>query len=181
MDSNDVYDYDKSIFFRLVQSAKHRLKFEFTIQHQGVVVCPLMLTQQKNKRTADLIDSHLFVPSPFYKNHYIPLISLIALSNLNNSSSSNNNNNNNNNHSTNALLQLPLDHSQQIHLILSEEECSNDLYLMNCRRRICQDIKLLSIQTAFTENFSKYKILIISKQLVYNRTSSFNQNRLRPM
>ena len=172
MDSNDVYDYDKSIFFRLVQSAKHRLKFEFTIQHQGVVVCPLMLTQQKNKRTADLIDSHLFVPSPFYKNHYIPLISLIALSNLNSNISNNN---------TNALLQLPLDHSQQIHLILSEEECSNDLLLMNCRRRICQDIKLLSIQTAFTENFSKYKILIISKQLVYKRTSNFNQNRLRPM
>lgn len=189
MDNNDVYDYDKSTFFRLVQSTKHRLKFEFTIQQKGVVVCPLMLLAQhqiksnkgsSSKETSDLIDSHLFVPSPFYKNHYIPLISLIALSTLGNTANNTNNNNTNVNNG-NAFLQLPLDHSQQIHLVLNDDEMSNELYLMNSRRRICKDVKLLSVQTAFTDNFSKYKILIVSKQLVYKRPASFNQNRLRSM
>lgn len=169
--NDEVYDYDKSLFFRLLQSVHFRVKFEFIQNQQGLIVCPLKLYQfnkAKRKEVNDLIDSHLFVPSPFYKNHYIPLISLIALSSLN---------------SSNVLTSsLPLDHTQHIHLVLNDlnsENSNNELYLMHFRRRICRHVKLLSIQTAFTDNFKQYKILIVNKQLSYKRINnlrSYNQN-----
>lgn len=165
--NDEVYDYDKCLFFRLLQTVKFRIKFEFIQQQQGLVVCPIKLAQlnrENLKEIANLIDSHLFLPSPFYKNHFIPLISLIALSSLNSSSVLNSS--------------LPLDHSQQIHLILNDSNdfnnntSGNELFLMSLRRRICRHVKLLNIQTAFTNNFKQYKILIVNKQLSYKRISN---------
>ncbi len=165
MDENiEVYDYDKCSFFRLLQTQKYRLKFEFVQQQQGLVVCPLKLTQLKANKRNELIDSHLFVPSPFYKNHYIPLNSLTALASLNTMCSS-----------------LPLDHSQQIHLFLNDDYCLNELCLINFRRRICRNVKLFSIQTAYADNFKKYKILIVNKQLRYKRPILLNFTQQRTL
>lgn len=169
MDAEDseIYDYDRSSFFRLLQSAKCRLKYEFIQQQQGLVVCPLKLKLNPRliKQSENLIDTHLFVPSPFYKNHYIPLNSLIALSSLSQSNIHNGS--------------LPLDHSQQISLILSNIDNSldksnnnNELILMSNRRRICKNVKLLNIQTAYSDNCKTYKILIVNKELCFKLANS---------
>lgn len=159
--NNEIYEYDKGVFFRLLQSPKYAIKLEFIQQNQGLVICPVcqLKLRQSNKEINDLIDSHLFLPSPFYKNHYIPLNSLSSLSSL---------------VSSNSLNSLSLDHSQQISLILSEDE-NNEFCLMSFRKRVCKDVKLLNIQTAFTENYRKYKILIVNNILKYKRLSSLDK------
>ena len=166
---SEIYDYDRSSFFRLLQSVKYRLKFDFIQQQQGLVVCPLKvkLNNRQVKQTENLIDSHLFVPSPFYKNHFIPLNSLMSLPSLNTVHVQNNS--------------LPLDHSQQISLFLgnsvtsnqsNEQSTSNELVLMNYRRRICKNVKLLNIQTAYTDDCKSYKILIVNKPLYFRQPLS---------
>jgi hypothetical protein len=124
--NNEIYEYDKGVFFRLLQSPKYAFKLEFIQQNQGLVICPVcqLKLRQSNKEINDLIDSHLFLPSPFYKNHYIPL---------------------------------------------------NEFCLMSYRKRVCKDVKLLNIQTAFTENYRKYKILIVNNILKYKRLSSLDK------
>jgi hypothetical protein len=176
MDSNyDVYDYDKSIFFKLLEANKFKFKFELVQQKQGVIVCPLELKSNQIdnlKKQNDLIDSHLYLPSPFYKNHYIPLNSLIALSSLNNLLLSS---------SSSAVISnyssFLLDHSQKIYLILNQPtgEQQSELLLMSNRVHICKNVKLLSIQTGYTLNNKTYKILIVNKPLYFN-LSSFNND-----
>jgi hypothetical protein len=168
-DDNEIYDYDRSSFFRLLQSVKYRLKFEFIQQQQGLVVCPLKIkiNHRYPKQTENLIDTHLFVPSPFYKNHYIPLNSLIALSALNSSSLQNNS--------------LPLDHTQQISLMLSnvaDQSGNSELILTNCRRRICKNVKLLNIQTAYTDDCKSYKILIVNRAMYFKKSLSTYNNQV---
>lgn len=148
---SDIYDYDRSSFFRLLQSSKYRLKYEFIQQQQGLVVCPLKLKYNPRliKQSETLIESHLFVPSPFYKNHFIPLNSLKNLSTLNQNSITHNS--------------LPLDHSQKISLVLNTTD--NELIVMSNRRRICKHVKLLNIQAAYTDNCKSYKIVIVNTEL----------------
>ena len=160
MDDSEVYDYDRSSFFRLLQTPKYHLKYEFIQQHEGLVVCPLKLKLNPRliKQSESIIDTHLFVPSPFYKNHFIPLSSLSQLNSLS---------------SLNAQT-ISLDHSQQISLILnanSEDANSNELILMCNRRRICKNVKLLNIQTAYSDNCKTYKILIVNKELYFNKNT----------
>jgi hypothetical protein len=164
VDDNDIYDYDRSSFFRLLQSNKYRTKYEFVQQQQGLVVCPLKLKLNNRfiKQPESLIDCHLFVPSPFFKNHYVPLSSLIALSSLNSSNS--------------LTHSLPLDHSQQVSLVLRNSD--DELLVLNGLRRICKSVKLLNVQTAYTDNAKSYKILIVNKELHFkanNNLQSFSQ------
>ena len=83
----DVYNYDKSQFFTLLESPKFRAKYNLIQEQQGIIVCPLDLLKQPNGLSSqtDLIDRHLFLPSPFYKNHYLPLVSLNTVSTGSNS------------------------------------------------------------------------------------------------
>ena len=159
---SEIYNYDRSSFFRLLQSAKYRLKYEFIQQKQGLVVCPLKLNTRVKHSEANLIESHLFVPSPFYKNNYIPLSSLIALPTLNLANISNNS--------------LPLDHSQNITLVLNnfdQSSASNELVLLNNnQRRLCKNVKLLNLQTAYTHNNKSYKILIVNRELCFKSGQS---------
>jgi len=152
---SDIYDYDRSSFFRLLQSAKYRLKYEFVQQQLGLVVCPLKakVGGRVARQVEALIESHLFVPSPFYKNVYIPLNSLSALASLRQP----------------PLLAMPLDHSQHIALVLDN---SGELVLFNNRRRICRNVKLLSVQTAYTDANKAYKILIVNKELSFRAPPS---------
>jgi hypothetical protein len=170
---DDIYDYDRSPFFCLLQSPRFYRRFEFIQEHQGIVVCPLNkikvntsdLSKQSQKEN-DLVDRHLFVPSPFYKNQFIPLSSLICLASISSSSSS----------AKNSTNFLSLDHFQSITLsIISSDKSENnyEMVLMYKKRRICQTIRLLNIQTAYTENSGKsYRILIVNDKLKYKKPSS---------
>jgi hypothetical protein len=182
----DVYDYDKSLFYRLLESPKYKSKYEFVQEKKGVIVCPLEFNSnylnkfKKNNKdftidhnnnnnnninsingliAFDFIDLHLYLPSPFYKNHYIPLSSLTNLNNQNN--------NINNNSFNNNYQSILLDHSQNVYLILSEEEEQNEFILMNQRNQICKYIKLLSIQKNYTDSNNLYKILIVNKPIYF--------------
>ena len=162
----DVYDYDQSLFFRLLDSAKFRFKFEFVQQKQGLVVCPLELKSthvNTPKKQNDLVDTHLYLPSPFYKNHYIPLNSLNSLA----SSSE---------ISNDSFL---LDHSSKIYLVLnqSDDQQMPDMILKHNHTQICKNVKLLNVQTAFTENKKTYKILIVNKHLRFTKKKSPTLNR----
>lgn len=166
VDDSDIYDYDRSSFFRLLQSAKYRVKYEFIQQQQGLVVCPLKLKLNNRtiKQPESLIDCHLFVPSPFYKNHFVPLSSLIALGSLN---------------STNMLTNsLPLDHSQQVSLVLRS---SDELVVLSGMRRICKSVKLLNVQTAYTNSAKSYKILIVDKELNFKTNTPQQLNQVRSL
>ena len=166
-DDSEIYNYDRSSFFRLLQSPKYRLKYEFIQQQQGLVVCPLKLklNSRQIKQSESVIESHLFVPSPFYKNHYIPLNSLSSLSLLNPISIQNNS--------------LPLDHSQQISLILNDlNDKTNELTLMNGSRQICKNVKLLNTQTAYNDNCKTYKILIVNKELFFKPNNNNHSSEL---
>lgn len=160
-DDSEIYNYDRCLFFRLLQSPKYHLKYEFIQQQQGLVVCPLKTKHSHVKHVESLIESHLFVPSPFYKNHYIPLNSLISLALLNSVSI--------------KTSSLPLDHLQHISLILNDSN-SNELILMNGRRQICKSVKILSVQTAYNENCKTYKILIVNKELYFKLSSNNSSN-----
>ena len=194
----DVYDYDKSLFYRLLESPKYKSKYEFVQEKKGVIVCPLefdlnylnkfkknnndFASDNNNNNGSinfDFIDLHLYLPSPFYKNHYIPLSSLTNLNNQNN-------NNNNNNSFNNNYQSILLDHSQNVYLILYENEEQNDFILMNQRNQICKYIKLLSIQKNYTDTNNQYKILIVNKPVYFKplinkpskktKSSNFNNN-----
>ena len=171
----DVFDYDQSLFFRLLETPKFSFKFEFVQQKQGIIVCPLDLKQthvNTLKKQNELIDTHLFLPSPYYKNHYIPLNSLMALA-------SNNNNSNISDMITSADSFM-LDHSPQIYLILNqmsdssdqEQQLQPDLIIKYKRAQICTNVKLLSVQTAYTDNKKIYKILIVDKHLTFKQRAS---------
>jgi hypothetical protein len=177
----DVYDYDKSLFYRLLESPKYKTKYEFVQEKKGVIVCPLefnlsYLNKFKKNSTDfnandsnnnnnynnrsinfDFIDLHLYLPSPFYKNHYIPLSSLTNLHNQNTNSNIFNNN----------YQSILLDHSQNIYLIFNEDEEQNDFILMNQQNQICKYIKLLSIQKNYTDANNLYKILIVNKPVYF--------------
>ena len=157
---SDVFDYDKSRFFRILQSAEYKIKFDFIQQQQGIVVCPLKMSPKPP--TQDLINRHLFIPSPFYKNHYVPLNSLIALASLKSS--------------TNVV---PMDHYQQVYLILNSSKVSNpnEIHLMSAGQRICPNVKLLNVQMAFTDNNKSYKILIVDRTLTFKSPYSFYYNQ----
>jgi len=85
---------------------------------------------------------------------FIPLKSLSALSNLK------------------PLLSLPLDHSQQISLVFDD---SAELIVFYHRQRICRAVKLLSVQTAYTDTNQAYKILIVNKELSF-KTLNYSQD-----
>jgi hypothetical protein len=169
----DIYDYDQSLFFRLLDTPKFRLKFEFVQQKQGLIVCPLELKQfqvnnlkKQNDLINDLIDTHLFLPSPYYKNHYIPLNSLIAFASMSSYFSSSSSNEFLNLNFNDSLFML--DHSPLVYLVLNsdyDQQHQPDLILKFKRTQICKDVKLLNVQTAYTENKKIYKILIVNKRL----------------
>ncbi|CAF0718997.1 unnamed protein product [Brachionus calyciflorus] len=77
-EENNVYNYDNSFFFTLLDSKRFQTKFKQIQDQQGLVVCPLDVTSSSRNplNQQDLIDRHLFLPSPYLKNHYIPLICL---------------------------------------------------------------------------------------------------------
>jgi hypothetical protein len=196
-DDYDSYNYDKSLFFSLLQTSRHKLKYEFVQHKQGLVICPLKMSKALLSRSeAELIDRHLFIPSPFYKNHYVPLASLSSLSILNNSSSLVYNQSSlqiSSSLPSPALLfnSLPLDHSQQITLILVDESShlptnvgANNgtkvemLLISGGQKRICKNVKLLSIQTAYNSNLQAYKILVVNRPLQYKRPTKYKSNML---
>jgi hypothetical protein len=173
----DAYDYDKSLFYRLLESQpKFKTKYEFVQERQGVIVCPLEFKQSYLKKfktyystanssnsspSFDFIDLHLYLPSPFYKNHYIPLSSLAALSSLNLNSSS-------------GGSSVLLDHSQHIYLILNDDQEGqpNEFVLINKKKqKICKQVKLLGIQKNYTENNNLYKVLIVNKPVYFRPPS----------
>ena len=168
---SDIYDYDQSLFFRLLDTPKFRLKFEFVQQKQGLIVCPLELKQfQINnlKKQNDLIDTHLYLPSPFYKNHFIPLNSLISFASMSSYFSSSNDILNVN--FNDSLFML--DHSPLVYLILNsdyEQQQQPEMILKYKRNQICKDVKLLNVQTGYTNNKKTYKILIVNKRLRFSR------------
>jgi hypothetical protein len=161
----DVFNYDKSPFYSLLESEKFKFKLEFVQQHQGLIICPLECKIKANdtKHQADLIERHLFVPSPFYKNHFIPLNSLLGLNASVTSATSSSSLISSSSSQSNLLL----DHLQQVYLILNDQSDSNELMLLNQNRTICNDVKLLNKQVAYTEDNQPYKILIVDKELKY--------------
>jgi hypothetical protein len=61
-----------------------------------------------------------------------------------------------------------LDHSPLVYLVLNsdyDQQQQPDLILKFKRTQICKDVKLLNVQTAYTENKKIYKILIVNKRL----------------
>jgi hypothetical protein len=161
----DIFNYDKSSFYSLLDTEKFKFKLEFVQQHQGLIVCPLECKIKANdsKQQADLIDRHLFVPSPFYKNHFIPLNSLLGL----NASLASTTSSSSSLTSTSSQSNLLLDHLQQVHLVLNDQSESNELVLLNQNRTICNNVKLLNKQVAYTDDNQPYKILIVDKELKY--------------
>jgi hypothetical protein len=175
MDSGyDVYNYDKSQFFTLLESTKFRAKYNLIQEQQGIIVCPLDLIKQPAglASQADLIDRHLFVPSPFYKNHFIPLITLNQTNATNQSVSSSSSSSSGNLINTYSINLNPL-----VYLIvaLQQEQDENenvnatghDFYLIRQSRQICKHVKLLNVQTAYSESNKQYKILIVDKELFF--------------
>jgi hypothetical protein len=193
-DDYDSYNYDKSLFFSLLQTTRHKLKYEFVQHKQGLVVCPLKMSNTLlSKFEAELIDRHLFIPSPFYKNHYVPLVSLSSLSMLNNSSpllytqSLQVSSSSSSPGSVLLFNSVPLDHSQHITLILVDESSHlgaknaskvEMLLISGGHKRICKNVKLLSIQTAYNQTLQAYKILIVNRPLQYKQSSKYKSNML---
>lgn len=134
-EENDVYNYDTSFFFTLLDSKKYQSKFKLIQDQQGLVVCPLDVSAQSRNplNQADLIDRHLFLPSPYLKNHFIPLID-----NLCNLSPSN-------------------------YLILDDSNTPNILIFKN-GQRTCEYVKLLNIEDGYNDDNKVYKILIVNKE-----------------
>lgn len=185
----DAYDYDRSLFYRLLESTpKFKAKLDLVQERQGLIVCPLELksahlaklkttststTHQKNpdedsttstlsSSSFDLIDSHLFVPSPFYKNQYIPLSSFSF-------SFSTNHTNANANANANIFDPSSQHSINHVHLNLNEE--NNRFVLMNQRQQqICKHVKLLAVQKNYTESMRLYKVLVVNKPIIYFAT-----------
>jgi hypothetical protein len=171
MDSEyDVYNYDKSQFFTLLESSKFRAKYNLIQEQQGIIVCPLDLIKQPVglANQTDLIDRHLFIPSPFYKNHYIPLITL-SQSSGSNQSTSNNLSSNINTYSVNlnplVYLIVTLQHEQDANE--NTNTTGHEFYLIRQSKQICKNVKLLNVQTAYSESNKQYKILIVDKELFF--------------
>lgn len=123
--SSDAYEYDKSDFFRLLETKRFQKKHELIQELEGCIVCPLELSLQiinfpiENLITLqnDLINRHLFVPSPFYKNHYLPLACLRSSSNF------------------------IIDPTQEnIHLILNNSPCAkqDEIFIYNQQKEFVQ-------------------------------------------
>ena len=156
-DYADIYDYDKSAFFRaLTESHKHAPKLE-AVQHQGgLIVCPLHLQNVDGSVCTPhtdhaLLERHLFVPSPFYKNHYVL--------------------------HTPPPVASTVDHFTDISLILAESAVSPDdgsqqydmAVISAARQRICKYVKLLSVQTAYSSSGREYRILVVNKPLQFSK------------
>lgn len=153
MDSldNDVYEYDKSLFFKLLESKRFSGTFESIQEQQGVVVCPIEI-KNRPYNSNDLIEKHLFVPSPFYKNHFIPLF--YALSSNNRKSSS-----------TGSRVSATPESS--VNLIVKATN-SPRLDLTCDGKPICTDIKWLKTETAYSAGNSRpYRILVVDRELTY--------------
>lgn len=155
MDStdNDVYEYDKCLFFKILESEKFQRKFETVQEQQGVVVCPLDI---KNRpfNSSDLIDKHLFLPSPYYKNHFIPLVNANNNSSSSRLSSSSSNDNN---------VNLIVDDNTKFNLI------SRDV--RGASSSICTNVKLLKTEIAYSAvNSRPYRILVVDRELVYGES-----------
>ena len=151
MDSleNDVYEYDKSLFFKLLESKRFSGTFENIQEQQGVVVCPIEI-KNRPYNSNDLIEKHLFVPSPFYKNHFIPLF--YALSS-------------NRKSSTGSRVSAKPESS--VNLIVKATN-SPRLDLTCDGKPICTDIKWLKTETAYSAGNSRpYRILVVDRELTY--------------
>lgn len=132
---NDVYNYDNCYFFNLLDSSKYLSKFKFIQDKQGLIVCPLeVLLQSRDPSNHDeLIERHLFLPSPYLKNQFIP-------------------------------VSEPMIISPRYYLSLNEVNPPKIFVFIN-GLRICQYLKLLSIQEAYNDQNEIYKILIVNKEI----------------
>lgn len=143
--NNEVYEYDKSLFFSLLDSVRFRHKFKLIQDQQGIIVCPLDLTTQSKSSInhLDLIDRHLFIPSPFLKNHFIPLGNFTYSSNL----------------------------KPSIYLILDDSKPHNEIFLIKNGEHICKNVKLLNTETGYSDTNKIYRILIINKEFQYKTSN----------
>lgn len=154
----DVYNYDKCQFFSLLESPRFRSRYSLVQEQQGLVVCPLELIRDQvdvATNQFDLIDRHLFIPSPFYKNTYVPLAALSSQSlpttGYNATSPG-----------ITSLSSVGL--HPFVHLVYTGEE----FFLVKQGKTICKNVKLLDTQTAYTDSDKQYKILIVDKELFYS-------------
>jgi hypothetical protein len=183
MDSEyDIYNYDKCQFFTILESPKFRSKYDLIRERQGIIICPLKICQQPLNsllKQADLIDRHLFLPSPFYKNHYIPLSSLLKSYNQNDNYTGQE-------FASSASIILSsyytANPSPTVHLALNlsssnqnehhhQTNIKTEFYLIKNSKQICKNVKLLNIQTGYNESSQQYKILIVNKELVYTTSN----------
>lgn len=151
MDSldNDVYEYDKSLFFKLLESKRFSSTFESIQEQQGVVICPIEI-KNRPYNSNDLIEKHLFVPSPFYKNHFIPLFYAMS---------------SNRKSSTGSRVSATPESS--VNLIV--KATSSPRIELTCDGKpICTDTKLLKTETAYSAGNSRpYRILVVDRELTY--------------
>lgn len=130
----DVYNYDRCFFFNLLDSKFHS-KFQFIQEKQGLIVCPLeVLAESRDPSSHDqLIERHLFLPSPYLKNHFIPFSD-------------------------------PLTISPRYYLIVNDLG-SPSIFIFVNGLRVCQYLKLLSVQEGYNDQNETYKILIVNKEI----------------
>ena len=152
----DVYNYDKCAFYRLLDSAKLRAKYEMVQEKQGVVVCPLNATITNNQSAADLINRHLFLPSPLYKNHYVSLAHQIQPAH-------------HHYHQSSEQTDINATTSQLVYLVFNNESTGGgELVLTNESRLTSKSFKLLGTQTAYSSRTLKpFKILIVHSPLTF--------------
>lgn len=152
---NDVYEYDKSLFFKLLESKRFVAKFESIQEQQGVVVCPIEIKSWPFN-SLDLIEKHLYLPSPYYKNHYIPLI--YAPSGRTSVSSGGGGGSR---HSANMS-------ESNVNLIVRINSSSSRFDLTCDGKPICTNVKLLKIETAYSAvNSRPYRILVVDRELTF--------------
>lgn len=144
---NDVYNYDNCFFFNLLDSPKYQLKFKFLQDRHGLIVCPLeVLIQSREVSNHDeLIERHLFLPSPYLKNQFIPI--------------------------SDPLVIFP-----RYYLSLNELNPPEIFVFLN-GLRICQYLKLLSIQEGYNDQNEIYKILIVNKEINFKMENNASTDR----
>ncbi|RNA39302.1 telomerase-binding EST1A-like [Brachionus plicatilis] len=144
---NDVYNYDRSFFFNLLDSTKFGSKFKFVQDKQGLIVCPLeVLSQSREPSNHDeLIERHLFLPSPYLKNQFIPI--------------------------SDPLIITP-----SYYLTLNDSDPPSVLIFAN-GLTVCHYLKLLSIQEAYNDQNEVYKILIVNKEINAKMESEAKHDR----
>jgi hypothetical protein len=107
-----------------------------------------------------LIDKHLYLPSPFYKNNYIPLFI------------------------HNATTGNRLNPKPEIYLVLlNENNKILDFNLICDGKQICKNVKLLNTETAYSASGKQYRILVVDREFNFgtNRPNSVALNTIEDM